>query len=537
MAILNNEYLLPPNAAGNPYPTAEDLEKAKRTGYIYNPNIQINPKLNRTPDYAAPQNSGYIYDSGIKVNPNINRTPDYAAPQNSGYIYDSGIKVNPNINRTPDYAAPQSSGYVYDPNITINPNINRTPDYGAGQSANQNQLIYGNLTGGLTGKNPFSPQVNVEGLNKPINGPGGIQNDYTLPDDYTSPTSDADPVAAMMGQGGGSVADQYRAAAAAAAEAQRLKTQQAVDRLNYQREQAAQARTDANRESDLTFQRAINPTGKLNQNMRSAGLGGSGWQETSQAGLTNAWQGALNKNTSDYNTAAKEIGIAISEAQQNGDIAMMEQLQNYATQLAQQYYQQSRDAVADQQWQKSYELQVAAFQLEQAAANKTTSSGGTSYVSGGSSGGSGTKTTKAAATLDGLFDDEGRPLTSLTPDELNWYFLNHPITDENGNPVDYETYGDYANSDAFKVDSSWNDDIPAGVKFEIDASIGNRGGVGNGYLGNALNDSEKQQVVASYVAANMQNYGSNQATQEAVAAKLLAEYGMTLDQMYQIMGL
>ena len=43
-------------------------------------------------------------------------------------------------------------------------------------------------------------------------------------------------------------------------------------------------RVKANREADMTFSRAINPTGKLNQNIRSAGLAGSGWRETSRVG-------------------------------------------------------------------------------------------------------------------------------------------------------------------------------------------------------------------------------------------------------------
>ncbi|HNX13849.1 MAG TPA: hypothetical protein PK854_12295 [Oscillospiraceae bacterium] len=129
-----------------------------------------------------------------------------------------------------------------------------------------------------------------------------------------------------------------------AAEAQRLKTQQAIDRLNRQKEQAGKARTDANREAGLTFLRGYNPTGKLSQNIRSAGLAGSGWQETGQAGLTNEYQNALNANSSGYDTAVRELGIAISEAQQNGDIAALALLQKYAQQLAKQLDEQSSGA-------------------------------------------------------------------------------------------------------------------------------------------------------------------------------------------------
>ncbi|HPF56992.1 MAG TPA: hypothetical protein PLV03_10675, partial [Clostridiales bacterium] len=165
----------------------------------------------------------------------------------------------------------------------------------------------------------------------------------------------------------GSVTEQYKAAILSAIEAQKLTTQQAIDQLEYEKEKAEKARVKANREADLTFSRAINSTGKINQNIRSAGLAGSGWQETSQVGLFNGYQNALNTNTSDYNTAVKELNLAISQAKQSGDIATMQAIQTYAIQLAQQLYQESRDAVADRQWELSYALQKAAFDLEHAA--------------------------------------------------------------------------------------------------------------------------------------------------------------------------
>ena len=173
----------------------------------------------------------------------------------------------------------------------------------------------------------------------------------------------------------GSVSEQYKAAIMAAIKAQELTTRQAVEQMEYQKELTEKARAQANREADLAFSRAINPTGKLNQNIRSAGLAGSGWQETSQVGLTNAYQTALNTNSSDYNTAVKELNLAISQAKLTGDIATMQAIQTYAIQLAQQLYQESRDAVADRQWEKSYALQKAAFDLEHAA-----KSGNTEYV-------------------------------------------------------------------------------------------------------------------------------------------------------------
>ena len=167
----------------------------------------------------------------------------------------------------------------------------------------------------------------------------------------------------------GSISEQYKAAILSAIEAQKLTTQQAIDQLEYQKEQANTARKKSNREADLTFSRAINPTGKINQNIRSSGLAGSGWQETSQVGLTNAYQNSLNTNTSDYNQSIRELNLSISQAKQSGDIATLQAIQTYVIQLAQQLYQEARDAVSDAQWEKSYALQKAAYDLENAASS------------------------------------------------------------------------------------------------------------------------------------------------------------------------
>ena len=207
-----------------------------------------------------------------------------------------------------------------------------------------------------------------------ITGETGTDTGETLAADDTAPETgeEEDPEAGYWKQieelfKSGSVSEQYKAAIMAAIKAQELTTQQAVKQLEYEKEKADKARVKANREADLTFSRAINSTGKINQNIRSAGLAGSGWQETSQVGLTNAYQNALNTNSSDYNTAVKELNLAISQAKMSGDIATMQAIQTYAIQLAQQLYQEARDAVADRQWELSYALQKAAFDLEHAA--------------------------------------------------------------------------------------------------------------------------------------------------------------------------
>lgn len=120
-----------------------------------------------------------------------------------------------------------------------------------------------------------------------ITGETGTDTGETLAADDTAPGADEeadwDKIYEELLKSG-SITDKYKAAIEAAIKAQQLTTEQAVKQLEYEKEKADKARVKANREADMTFSRAINSTGKINQNIRSAGLAGSGWQETSQGG-------------------------------------------------------------------------------------------------------------------------------------------------------------------------------------------------------------------------------------------------------------
>jgi hypothetical protein len=328
-------------------------------------------------------------------------------------------------------------------------------------------------------------------------------------------------VKAILGQTTGSAAsEQIKASALASAEAQNIQTQQEVDRLEYQKVQAAKARAEANKAAGLTFSRAINPTGKLNQNIRGAGLAGSGWQETSQVGLTNEYQNALNTNTSNYSNAVKEIDLTISQAKQSGNVAVLQMISNYAAQLANQLYQEARAAEADRQWQKSYDLQVAAFELDKMVKmNAMSGSGGGSGGSSGSSrssgSGSGTKSTSGGGQL---FSENGALVSGMTPDEAQLYYLNHPITNpDTGEEMDYERFP--STIDSFKVDSSWSDNPVEGVIFEIQNSIGRN-----------TTPEEAAHIAASFVYANTKYLS------DAEMDYILNQFGTDQDQAAAILS-
>ena len=205
----------------------------------------------------------------------------------------------------------------------------------------------------------------------------------------------------------------------------------------------------------MTLSRAINSTGKINQNIRSSGLAGSGWQETSQVGLFNGYQNALNTNSSDYNTAVKELNIAISQAKTSGDIATMQAIQTYAIQLAQQLYQEARDAVADAQWERSFALQKAAFDLEHAA---QTGSNSNYYGSNSYSYPANTKT----------------------------------VIDDSARADKYSYYQSIAGS--YYIDPTYVSDVPATVDFEIQNAI--------------FNGEDPKEAAKIYIMVNAEGLGS-----------------------------
>ena len=102
------------------------------------------------------------------------------------------------------------------------------------------------------------------------------------------------------------------------------------------------------------------------------GLGNTGYAESSKVSLYNQYQSNVTEVMNKNNELKAEIDLQMNEAYQNADIQkaqnavqMFEQkinllLQNYSLR-----YQKYRDAVADEQWEKSYQLQVQQMQQSQ----------------------------------------------------------------------------------------------------------------------------------------------------------------------------
>lgn len=148
--------------------------------------------------------------------------------------------------------------------------------------------------------------------------------------------------------------------------------QQTTTRLEKQKEeQEKEAKKEA---SGLytNYKKQSQQFGVNQEQLVARGLGNTGYAESSKVSLYNQYQSNVTEVMNKNNELKAEIDLQMNEAYQNADIQkaqnavqMFEQkinllLQNYSLR-----YQKYRDAVADEQWEKSYQLQVQQMQQSQ----------------------------------------------------------------------------------------------------------------------------------------------------------------------------
>lgn len=133
--------------------------------------------------------------------------------------------------------------------------------------------------------------------------------------------------------------------------------------LNQQIQQAQNVQTQSNRTSANAYQKQINPYGVQAEQMATSGLGESGYKNRVLSNAYGAYQNALGASTADYLANLSDINTNRLSALTDKQNAYLDAENAYATQaynemlrLLELERQKERDKVADEQWQKQYNL-------------------------------------------------------------------------------------------------------------------------------------------------------------------------------------
>lgn len=146
---------------------------------------------------------------------------------------------------------------------------------------------------------------------------------------------------------------------------------QAIDKQNeatklqtqYQQQQAQATKRDNNRSLYSSYVQASNPYGINAEKTAQSGLNNSGYAMNVRNNNYKAYQEGLGGNSQTYiNTLAKLRNDALAN-QYNAEASKLNALSNYNTNIYSEYKrlqelerQLERDKVADEQWQKEFDL-------------------------------------------------------------------------------------------------------------------------------------------------------------------------------------
>ena len=155
-------------------------------------------------------------------------------------------------------------------------------------------------------------------------------------------------------------------------------TQMQIDEINRNKAQLDKDTVKTTRGLYTDYQKQANPYGVQAERQASLGLGNSGYGETAQTNLYNAYQKSVTETLNNANTLKANFDNEITRARQQGSITMAQNaLEIYKQQmqlLTQEYemrnnrkqflYQQDRDRIADNQWQQQYDTQRNQWQQQ-----------------------------------------------------------------------------------------------------------------------------------------------------------------------------
>lgn len=144
-----------------------------------------------------------------------------------------------------------------------------------------------------------------------------------------------------------------------------------VNEIERNKQKAEEEALKQNKASFIDYQKQINQYGTNSENLASAGLGGSGYAESSKTSMYNQYQKNVTETQNNLRNITADYNMKIAEARKTGDIqkqqAAMEMYQMQLEQLKNQYemkqqkdqflYQQQRDQISDNRYNQEWEYQ------------------------------------------------------------------------------------------------------------------------------------------------------------------------------------
>lgn len=160
------------------------------------------------------------------------------------------------------------------------------------------------------------------------------------------------------------------------------KTQNEVNRQKQEYEEQANKTGKA---LYVDYKKASNPYGATAEQLASQGLNKSGYAESSQVNMYNSYQKSVTELMNNTNKLKAEADFNMNQAYLDADIQKAQnQLSTYKQQMElalTEYdlkvnrehfeYQKERDRVADEQWERTYQLQQQQMQMQQQQAQQS----------------------------------------------------------------------------------------------------------------------------------------------------------------------
>lgn len=155
-------------------------------------------------------------------------------------------------------------------------------------------------------------------------------------------------------------------------------TQMQVDELNREKDKIEQDTIKTTKGLYSNWQKQANQYGANAEQLAQQGLAHSGYAETTQTALYNTYQKNVTETLNNARDLKSDYDFKVQQARQNGSVqqaqAALDLYKQKAQLLTQNYelrqnreqylYQQERDRVSDNQWQKTFDQQARQNEIE-----------------------------------------------------------------------------------------------------------------------------------------------------------------------------